>query len=176
MNDRSTAHFASVVPTAVLLSMAFALKWWYRTATVDDLGFVLAPVAALVSWLTGEGFVLDATSGYLFSGLRILIDRSCSGVNFLVIAIASFALVLFPRNPKYRPSLWWSLAVLPLAYLLTIVVNSGRIVLLIALERARFSPSPLAHEAIGAFYFLGTLLLVSILLDHLIRHRHANAA
>lgn len=159
--DRLTTIFLALG----LLAGAFAVKWWYRDATVDELGFVLRPVSALVAAITGGSCTYAADQGYLFPSLGIRIDRSCSGINFLVIATASFALLILRRTDGgcARPFL----AVLAAggAYLLTIVANSGRIVAMVWAERAGFALAPRAHEAVGAFFFLASLL-VAVALFH----------
>jgi exosortase K len=160
---------ATLLLTALLLAAAFALKWWYRSATAHELGFVLRPVSALVQAMTGADPVAEADGGYLFPALRIRIDRSCSGINFLVIATAAFALIILKRTDGgcARPLL----AVLAAAgaYLLTIVVNSGRITGMALAQQHGLHLAPRAHEAVGAFFFLAALLPAALLLDRSLR-------
>ncbi|MFN6177719.1 MAG: exosortase K [Flavobacteriales bacterium] len=153
-----------------LLAAAFALKWWYRTATVDDLELLLGPVAHLVALLGNTAFVEVAGEGYFFPDLNMVIDRSCSGTNFLVIATATFAfLVLKSTNGGcLRPML--ALLMLPAAYTLTVLTNTGRILSMVALQRLGHTPSALLHEALGAAVFLIALILATLLLDRSI-HR-----
>jgi exosortase K len=153
----------------VLLGGAFALKWWYRDATVDDLWFVLRPVATVVGLLSGEPWTLVVGEGYVFPGLHMLIDRSCSGINFLVIATASFAFLLLHRADAGCAAPLLALLSTGGAYLLTVLVNSGRILTLIGLQRLELPISPVMHEAIGAFYFLAGLMLATLLFDRHLR-------
>ncbi|MBK8226415.1 MAG: exosortase K [Flavobacteriales bacterium] len=154
----------------LLVGAAFALKWWYRSATAEDLTFVLEPVSILVSALTGASSMPEADGSYLFPELAIRIDRSCSGINFLAIATACFALVILKRSDGgcARPLL----AVLAAggAYLLTIAVNSGRIAVMAFAKQGGLHLAPRAHEAVGAFFFLGALLVAVLLLNRLM-HR-----
>ncbi|MBL7980620.1 MAG: exosortase K [Flavobacteriales bacterium] len=150
-----------------LLAGAFALKWWYRTATIDELDLLLSPVARMVALLGNTSYELVAGKGYYFPDLNMVIDRSCSGTNFMVIATASFAfLVLKSRNGGcMRPLL--ALLMLPAAYALTLLTNTGRILCMVALQRVGRAPSALAHEVIGAAIFLTALVLATLLLDRL---------
>lgn len=153
----------------VLLAAAFALKWWYRAADVNDLHFVLKPVASLVGLLSGEAWTLVPGEGYVFPGIHVLIDRSCSGINFLVIASASFAFLLLRRADAGCSAPLLAALAVGGAYVLTVLVNSGRILVLIALQRLALPVSPVMHEAIGAFFFLASLVLATLLFDRHLR-------
>lgn len=160
---------ATLVLAALLLAAAFGLKWWYRTAAAHELGFMLRPVSAMVSAMTGAQPVAEADGGFLFPALGIRIDRSCSGINFLVIATACFALVLLkrPDGGCARPLL--ALLAAAGAYLLTIAVNSGRIVSMAFAKQQGLHLAPRAHEAVGAFFFLAALLAAVLLLNRLLQ-------
>jgi exosortase K len=152
----------------MMLTAAFALKWWYRSATVDELAFVLLPTTTIVGLLANEAWTFIAGEGFLFPGSGILIDRSCSGVNFLVITAATFAFVILRHRDAGcgRPLL--ALLAVAGAYGLTVLANSGRILTLMGLERIQLHLSPAAHEVLGAFFFLASLLLATLLLQHII--------
>ena len=157
-----------LLTATLLLCGAVLLKWWYRSATLEDLAFVLRPVSGLVSLFTGEAYLYRPQEGYLFPGLRILIDRSCSGINFMVIATATFALLVVRRTDGgcARPLL--ALLTAFGAYALTIGANAGRILFMVWSQRMGLHLAPTAHEAVGAAFFLIALLLASLLLRHLL--------
>lgn len=149
----------------IMLVAALGLKWWYRTAGTEELGFMLEPVSMLVGLLTDSASTYTPEEGYTFHALAIRIDRSCSGVNFLIIALASFAVLILRRADGgcARPFLLF-LAV-PTAYVLAMVANTSRIVSTLVLQRFDLLAAPHAHEAFGAFVFIGFLLL-AVLLFH----------
>lgn len=149
----------------LLLVAAFSLKWWYRTASEEQLQFMLGPVAMLVTAFTGVEHGHVAGQGYYFAELNVLVDRSCSGLNFLIITTATFAFVLMrrPRCGCFSPFL--SLLAILAAYVVTLLANSGRIVAMVQLQRIGLHLGPTAHEALGAFFFLILLLLASLALD-----------
>ena len=102
-----------------------------------------------------------------YTPVRAVIDRAASMVT---VPTACFALVIMkrPDGGCARPLL----AVLAVggAYLLTIVVNSGRIATMALARQSGFLLAPRTHEAVGAFFFLGALLVAVLLLNRLM-HR-----
>lgn len=150
---------------ALLLALAFAVKSWYRSATVEELGFMLRPVSRLVEWGTGSASSFSPDLGFTFPSLHIRIDRSCSGVNFLIIAIAALTLLIIRRADGgcARPVL--VLLALPLAYLVAVVANASRIICLAAAKPYGLFTAPRAHEAFGAFVFLA-FLMAAVMMVH----------
>lgn len=163
---------STIVLALLLLAFAFGLKWWYSTARLEDLGFMLRPVAELVRAVSNVPFQVDPDRGFLFPGLGIAIDRSCSGINFLVILVATLSLTILKQGNGgcARPLL----AALTAggAYLLAIVVNAGRILTMAWAQHAGLHLSPRGHEAVGALFFLAALALAALLLHRLITRRH----
>ena len=109
------------------LAVAFGLKLHYRTASPEELGWILAPTVRLVAWATGSEFVLTAGEGYLSPELVLLIAPSCAGVNFLIAAFCTgvFGLSGAVRTPMGKALVFT--ASLAGAYLLTLVANTVRI-------------------------------------------------
>lgn len=171
MPATATDRLPAFVLPALLLLAAFGLKWWYRTATVEELGFVLRPVVTLVGLISGESWTFSSEQGYLLPTLNVLIDRSCSGVNFFVITAATFAVIVLKNTNGGRARPLQAVIAAIAAYGLTILANTGRILVMIRLDHLQLHPSPRVHEAIGAFFFLFALLLATLALDRLIsRH------
>lgn len=154
----------TLIAGSAMLALAFGVKWWYRTATVADLGFLLSPVSALVETATGSQSIYSHELGYTFPALSMRIDRSCSGINFLIIAIASFTLLIIrrPDGGCARPLL--VLLSLPLAYSIAILANASRIICLATAQPAGWLAAPRMHEAFGAFVFLSYLVGAVLLL------------
>ena len=64
---------------AVALLVIVAGKQFYRTASADELRWILAPTAQLVSWTTGGDFVYEAGPGWVDASIGFIIAPPCAG-------------------------------------------------------------------------------------------------
>ena len=113
------------------LMVAFVLKYHYSQARSDDLVWILGPTAVLVENLSGIDFERESHTGYVNHQHRVIIAPVCAGVNFYIIA---FCMAVFCGIPKIGPTrlkVFWLIASLIGAYLLTLGVNALRIILAI---------------------------------------------
>ena len=147
---------------ALALAAAAMLKLHYSAASADELGWILAPTAALVELVTGADFAAEPGTGYLSTELRYLIAPSCAGINFLVVAFT--ALVIGFVRPHRRPAHNALVAAASAAAALagTLVANTIRIALAIALHVHGVSwgwltPDRL-HRIAGVVVYLALLL------------------
>lgn len=200
--------------------LVFGIKYFYSKAGSDELIWILAPTTRLVTILSGIPFTYESGIGYVNHELRFIIAPSCSGVQFMMITIAtlifsyvhrmgiprkdhrkrsfpapnlrrkaayfrhksvriprkvyskrqkflSFAINIAPSHRIYR-CIGWMSASIGASYLLTVLVNSMRIVLAICLPvlfqrqnlyHGFLSPEKL-HTVIGtAVYFVSLLVI-----------------
>lgn len=147
----------------VVLLCAIAIKWYYATASVNQLRWMLAPTTLLVEFMTGRDFEFESYTGYMSSDRTFVIAASCAGVNFL---ITSFLMLSLRRIWKDRAAKigWRFFAVVALAaYLATIIANTVRISSALLLRRMPveigISPHQL-HRFEGIFIYFGFLLLL----------------
>lgn len=166
---------AAFLPVAA--TVAYALKRFYSTAGSAELDFLLRPTAALVTLLSGHGFEHEPGQGYLSRDLFILIEPSCAGMNFLIIAFLTLGPGFLGRlRSPVRKGLWL-LGCLGVAYAATLVVNAIRISLGDALRRGAIGSSELSYDTVhrweGVVVYLGSLLLLSWLADGITRNRRA---
>ncbi len=113
----------------ITLLIAFGLKYHYSRAGSDDLNWILAPTAELVEYISGIPFEYEIGSGYVNHEKRIIIAPACAGVNFLIIA---FCMAVFSGVHCFecnRLKFLWMATSAASAYLLTILVNTLRIIL-----------------------------------------------
>jgi exosortase K len=161
--------------TLLAMSPALLLKWFQRGWDSDDLHFLLYPVQALVALFRGQASTYLAGEGYLFQGF--LIEKSCAGLNFLVIVWAALAWLSFQNEqPRFKQvSAWlWSI---PLGYGLCILANTFRILSALLLLRVPGLHGPNVHEALGVLVYLSILLLSCTLFHHFLNHpKHAKLA
>ena len=125
--------------------IAIAIKLFYANCQTEDLKLFLKPVSMVVSFFTGARYQYSAEMGYFFPALQISIERSCSGVNFFVMA---FCMVSISVLPFYKTAVRKFIALTGFAFgafLFTILANSSRII--IAINSLRWSE---------IFYTLGT--------------------
>lgn len=145
-----------------IVLFAFSVKLFYANSSTADLRLFLAPVSRVVAFFTGADYQYSAELGYFFPQLNISIERSCSGVNFFVMA---FCMVSISTLPFYQRICNKAMALggwAVLAFVLTICANSSRI--LIAISGLRFKEqmpwlaADNMHEAQGGFVYLFFLI------------------
>lgn len=119
---------------ATILLVAFALKYHYSIATVNDLRWILDPTRFLVELFTSHSFRFESYAGYLSDDRTFLIAASCAGVNFLIIAFLMLnAQQLFRERKLTWTYISGSMAV---AYFATLIANTVRIA--VALQMLKY--------------------------------------
>ena len=166
---------STIIFTLLVISPALLFKWVQRGWGSDELCFLLYPVQWLVAVFTGQSSVYLAGEGYQFSGF--IIEKSCAGVNFLVICWCTLA-YLSIQNQQTRTvrikALLWSI---PLSYGLCILANTFRILSALVLQRLPGLHGPNVHEALGVVVYLSILLLATALFHHFLNYsKHAKLA
>ena len=87
---------------AVVVLCALALKFYYSTATPDELRWILAPTTVLVELLSGKSFEFESYTGYMSSDHRFVIAAPCAGVNFLITAFLMLGAATFMARSVSR--------------------------------------------------------------------------
>lgn len=158
------AHRWQLVGVALALAVVVAGKQLYRTATAADLAFILAPTAQLVSWVSGGNFVYELGPGWVDPHIGFIIAPACSGVNFalaafLALSLGSWSQMTSPRGVASRIAI-----AAALAYLATLVVNTIRIAIAIAMHRGTIDIGGWDREELhrieGIVVYLAGLLAV----------------
>ena len=156
----------NVLFIASVLTLGIILKLLFSASATEDLLFVLSPVNSLVEVFTSSSATYVDDKGYWYADLNVVIDKSCAGINFLILC---FCITASSTAQYYKPSVQWILIpfCLVLAYVLTIGVNSCRIISAITLLNAQANfawiKSPWFHEAMGSIFYL-TFLIATFLL------------
>ena len=148
----------------VILLIAYALKSFYSTATVDDLRWILAPTTFLVELISGDRFTFESLAGYMSSDHTFLIAASCSGVNFLMI---SFLVLTLGKLWRERAMSWAFLPIAALgAYSTTLIANTFRIVIALQMHASNFQfagfDAEELHRIEGIIVYFVFLLLLFI--------------
>jgi exosortase K len=174
---RELSHFSTnskakhLAQLTVILFCGAGLKYFYSTASVNQLRWILAPTTALVELISGQRFQFESYAGYINTEHSFLIAASCAGVNFLITAFLMLALGHLWRNRSQ--SLSWKFIPYAglIAYLATLLANTVRITTALQLRAMRiesglFSPGQL-HRFEGIFVYFGFLLLLYVVSDFL---------
>jgi exosortase K len=151
------------------LLAAYGLKLAYSRASAGDLAWILGPTARAVGVLRGEtlSFIPDGP-GSGWAGPGYVIAPACAGVNFMILALTVSVLGFSHRLHSRPVRLAWWLSSLGGAYVLTIAVNTLRIVA--AVELYRLGPvagldAGQLHRLLGTVIYLGALLALHTGLD-----------
>ena len=134
-------------------------KYWYTQADTDALLFLLQPISQLVHLISNQHYTFLPAEGYYFPNGNILISADCSGFNWLLLAylIGIFAGLRFLKKPFYKIPLLPVL--LLISYVLSLLVNSTRILFSIILMETLDQHSTWLHLAEGTFIYLSSLIL-----------------
>lgn len=134
-------------------------KYWYSQADTDALLFLLRPVTWLVHFISNQPYTFIPNQGFHFPNGNILINASCSGFNWLLLAylIGIFAGLRHLQKPVHKISLLP--AMLPIAYLLSLLVNSTRILFSIFILEKMTQNNTWLHLIEGTFVYLSSLIL-----------------
>lgn len=155
------------------------LKFGFTLADNNDLTFLLKPTDKLVGVLTGSQSVYISDSGYFHEHLNIIIDKSCSGFNFLILCFFLLACLTVKHFDKSLQKILTLPTSLFVAYVLTIFVNTSRIfVSIVVLSHTKsvfFNHQHIIHEAIGIITNLFFLLLAYILIEKFLINKLHNA-
>ena len=165
-----SSRFTQIAQIAVILAVAFGLKYFYSISNVNDLRWILAPTTFLVELITGTQFRFESQAGYLSDDRTFLIAQPCSGVNFLIIA---FVMLAVGKLWRERHMSWLYLpAALLVAYIATLVANTTRIA--IALELRKYDLGfdyEQVHRIEGIVVYFGFLLLLFLASESIGKHR-----
>ncbi|OAZ04614.1 exosortase K [Flavobacterium succinicans] len=161
--------------TTILLFLV--LKFGYTIADTNDLFFLLRPTDTLVGLLISSKSVYFADKGFYYDDLNFIINKSCSGFNFLLLCFSMFAIVAFKNINLIKQRIVIIPAALLLAYVVTIFVNASRIFVSIVLQNqvTHFLSQKsieIVHETIGIVTNLFFLILIYILLERLLKKQN----
>jgi exosortase K len=173
-------HAWQLAAIAVAVAVVVAGKQYYRSASAGELGWILAPTARLVSAVTGGHFVYEAGAGWVDRAATFIIAPACAGVNFAMAAFLALTLGWLGAMRTWRAAAVRLAGAAALAYGATLVVNTSRIALAIALHEGTIDLGELdraeVHRIEGIVVYLGGLCALHALARAIEpRSRHAMA-
>lgn len=158
-----------ILQLLLVAACVVSFKFYYASASVNDLRWLLEPTTIAVETFTGTDFTFESYSGYMKDDKTFLIAASCAGGNFL---IASFLLIsiggLWPI--RHSGGSWFFLIGAGIgAYFVTIIANTVRISTALRLrevpaETGWFNDSQL-HRIEGITIYFGFLMLIYLIIS-----------
>ena len=140
-----------IAAVVAALTVVVAGKQYYRDASANDLRWILAPTAQLVSWITGHDFVYEVGQGWMNTDVMFVIAPACAGVNFALAAFLALTLGSLTGMTSWQTTAKRLALAAVLAYAGTIVVNTVRISIAVELHRADL------HRAQGIVVYVAGL-------------------
>lgn len=164
--EKGELHWKLYAQLTVTLLIGGTLKYFYSTASVNQLRWILTPVTVAVEFISGRNFEFEPYAGYIDSRHTFVIAASCAGVNFLITAFLMLALGELWRD-RSQETKWRFLPIAAVvAYVTTLVANTVRITTAMQLREVRVGSSLTAiqlHRLEGIFVYFGFLLLLYLL-------------
>jgi exosortase K len=163
-------HFSFIpfIPAGIVFIL---LKIGFTYTSTADLNFLLHPVASGIEILTNSPSLYQSDTGYYFAALNIIIDKSCSGGHFMMIAYGLFAF-LFNWQQQYRKLQVMAIPLsLGAAFGLTIIANISRIYFSLYSHRLLPFESNGLHEAEGILVYFSFLLITYLGMTFLLQRR-----
>ena len=137
------------------------------------------PTQALVGLATGIDFTYESGYGYVNFAHRLVIAKSCTGVNYLLAVFGLLAFTLVPAVSGRRRKLLLVGALAASAYGVTVVVNALRIALGVALHEGGFAWGWLSagrvHRLAGIVLYFLSLVGVHVVGRHVVRLAEGDA-
>lgn len=159
------------------IALFILLKFWMGTFDNNQMIFLLGPVNQIFGFIAGSDSIYSATNGFYHEGFNIVIDKSCSGYNFLLLCF----LLLYFLVVKYmkRESMKWMMlpGALGLAFILTVFINASRILISSAIQQKLLTylelDSGIIHESIGVVTNLSFLIIIYLVVEKLLIRKYA---
>lgn len=154
-------HRNQLLGAMLTILVMLVLKAHYSRADVDQLVWILAPIARLTALVTCAELTYEHGVGYVDFSQGIIIAPACAGINFMIMAFG-LAVLCGLSAIRQGPALFFWLALsLAGSYALTLVVNTLRIALSMGLYQADIysgwlTPERL-HRLAGVALYLGAL-------------------
>jgi exosortase K len=153
--------------------LAAGLKVAYSRGGPDDLRWMTGPTQALVGIASGIDFTFETGYGYVNLAHRLVIAKSCTGVNYLLAVLGLLTFTVVPSVSSPRTKLLAVAGLAACAYAVTVVVNALRIAVGVALHEGGFAWGWLSagrvHRLAGIILYFVSLVGVHAVARHALR-------
>lgn len=149
-----------------------ALKFIFKNFDNQQLYFLLKPTNSLVEISTNSHSFFSNDLGFYHEKFNIIIDKSCSGYNLLLMIFLMLSFLGIKNFKKNWLKFFSIPASLFLAYSMTVFVNASRIFASILLQKKfaffQFVNAKVLHESIGIFVNVFFLILIYLFVEFII--------
>ncbi len=171
------SHTAKILPISIVVLLFVLLKLWYSSANEADLHFVLYPTGKFFNLISGSSSEYVSERGYVHQDLKIIIEKSCSGFNFLLLCFVVLSYAAIRHFDPSKKILWYLPPILIFSWLFTIFVNCSRILFSVRVHPSQVNDAGgRTHEMEGAFIYLSFLVGIYLLFEYLIKKTKTNYA
>ncbi|SEF98927.1 exosortase K [Halpernia humi] len=150
---------------ALAILMFIILKFWYANSTNSEVFFLLKPTDFFINIITSSTSIFKQDIGFFNETLNIIINKSCSGFNFLMIA---FLMLIFLALKSKNLSKFTVLIIpisLFISYLFTVFVNTTRILFSIYMNHYVGNKFSWMHQTEGTFVYMSFLIILYLLVN-----------
>lgn len=158
--------------------LLFLHLWHNSTLSVDNYQWILQPLTALVSSFSGQSFQYQTGVGWLNQSQSILINQSCAGLNFMLIAYGLLLLLVLPSIKRVAIYGIACLIAVPITYCWGLLANCSRILSAMLLQKTAYTnqigSENLLHLGVGIAVYLLFLIFYYFLWTYFINMSQEN--
>lgn len=169
----SLGNFAKTELAVYIATLALCSGFylWLRQAPPDAPLFLLAPISRLSGVLSAVHFVFVPGTGFCGtspSAAAVIIEKSCSGGNFLIILFSLLVFAQFRRLSRVIGKIPAFVGILLFSYLSSVITSALRVAASILLLDVSLGISPvLAHNIIGILTYFTAICVCYLLAQRL---------
>lgn len=167
----------NILPVLIGTVVVIGIKILYIPITTEQLHYWLLPINKLLELFTGASSEWVSEKGYYYGAFDILIEKSCSGVNYWLMCTVVLYFLILKHYSSYIVKCLAFPILLLVSYMMTILVNATRIYsYLLVINGINFPQglnSHVVHEAIGVIVYLFFLILIYLTTNTLLNKTYA---
>ncbi|AOT69388.1 exosortase K [Geosporobacter ferrireducens] len=173
MERQKARLLALVVLYLCMIGAAFRLYLLYRYGSVEDLLFIIKPVAFLVEKALGIRFYYDQDLGFVSQQGNVVINQACSGIRFWIAVYCMLGFSFVSRVKSIGKKYMMTFGFVLFSYGITIFANASRIITAIGILNLAIVESTTSerflHQSIGVLFYWIYLCIIYVLFEKLIR-------
>lgn len=138
--------------------------------------FLLQPTNQLVEWISGMQSIHIKESGFFYREINVVLDKSCSGYNYWLLTYILFCHLTIQYQKIRKKKILFLLAHFFFTYLITIAVNSSRIIVSMVIQNKTNmlvdkSKGMVIHQSIGIITYLSFLIITYYIYERHLKNR-----